>query len=123
MQQYRLNYPLLIGLIVGLVFTTGAVYLIHKYQINRNANVLMTSAAEYESQGKHQDAAEAYGNYLSVRPDDDAARVKYANAWADVTTDDNVLPEDFSRGVMVLEETVRNLPDEKALQRRLVDLY
>lgn len=123
MQQYRLNYPLLIGLIVGSVFATGAVYLIHKYQVNRNADVLMTSAAEYESQGKHQEAADAYGNYLSIRPDDDAARVKYANAWADVTMDDDVSPEDFSRGVMVLEETVRNVPDEKALQRRLVDLY
>ena len=70
MQQYRLNYPLLIGLIVGSVFATGAVYLIHKYQVNRNADVLMTSAAEAESQGKHQEAAEAYGNYLSIRPDD-----------------------------------------------------
>jgi tetratricopeptide (TPR) repeat protein len=123
MQQYRLNYPLLIGLMVGSVFVSGAVYLIHKYQINRNANALITEAADFESQGKHHDAADSYGNYLSIRPDDDAARVKFANAWADVTQEDSVSPEDFSRGVQVLEETVRTLPDEKALQRRLVDLY
>ena len=123
MQQYRLNYPLLIGMIVGFVFVSAAVFFIHKYQIDRNANALITEATDFETQGKHHDAADAYGNYLSIRPEDDAARIKYANAWGDVTLEDNVSPEDFSRGVGVLEETVRTLPNEKALQRRLVDLY
>jgi tetratricopeptide (TPR) repeat protein len=123
MQQYRLNYRLLISLGVGFVVASAAVYVLHKYQLNRNAKALLDQAVTAEEAGKHQDAADAYSNYLSIRPEDDAVRVKYANASGDVTEEDDVTPEDFGRGLMVMEETVRNLPDEKALQKRLVDMY
>jgi cellulose synthase operon protein C len=123
MQQYRVNYRLLIGLAIGLFVTSIAVYGLHKYQINRNATALLDEAAKHEADGKIQDAADAYNNYLSIRPEDDAIRVKFANAWGDVTEQDNVSPEDFGRGVQVMEETVRTLPDEKTLQKRLVDMY
>src|SRR5437667_1548018 len=123
MQQYRINYRLLISLGVGFVIASVAVYALHRFQLNRNAKALIAEAVNSEEAGKHQDAAEAYGNYLSIVPDDDAVRVKYANAWADVTEEDDVTPEDFGRGLMVMEETVRTLPDEKTLQKRLVDMY
>jgi cellulose synthase operon protein C len=123
MQQYRLNYRLLIGTAVGFVVASVMVYGLWKFQINRNASSLTKAAEEFEAEGNHHDAADAYGNYLSIRPDDDAVRLKYANAWGDVTEDDNVSPEDFGRGVLVMEETVRSLPDEKTLQKRLVDMY
>ncbi|HEY4233091.1 MAG TPA: hypothetical protein VGM76_06680, partial [Lacipirellulaceae bacterium] len=123
MQQYRVNYRLLIGLFIGFVITSTAVYWLHHFQINRNAKALLDEAAKAEEGGRHKDEADAYSNYLSIRPDDNEVRVKYANAWGDVTEDVNVSPEDFGKGLQAMEETVRTLPDEKALQKRLVDMY
>jgi tetratricopeptide (TPR) repeat protein len=123
MQQYRVNYRLLIGLAIGFVVASVAVYGLHSFQINRNAKALLVEAAKAEESGNHQDAADAYSNYLSIRPEDDAVRVKFANAWGDVTEESDVTPEEYGKGVQVMEETVRTLPDEKTLQKRLVDMY
>jgi len=43
MQQYRLNFTLLIGLIVGTLVVAAATYGLHKFQIERNADTLVAA--------------------------------------------------------------------------------
>jgi cellulose synthase operon protein C len=123
MQQYRVNYTLLIALVIGTLVASGAAFGLWKFQINRNAGSLITSAHEYENQGDIRKAAADYANYLSIRPDDDEVRVKLANMWAEVTALPDAKPEEVSRSIYMLEETVRKMPEQKELQRKLVDLY
>ena len=123
MQQYRVNYVLLIGLLVGSLITLVAAYSLWKFQINRNAGSLIEAATKAQEEGDLRAAAQDYGNYLSIRPKDEEVRVKLANVWIDVTEQPEVEPEDWGRSINYLEDTVRKLPEEKALQRRLVDLY
>lgn len=123
MQQYRVNYTLLIGLIVGTMICSGVVFGVWKYQINRNAGALIEEAEKNLAAEDYRDAAQNFGNYLTIRTDDDEARVQWANAWADVTTQPSMAPEDLMQAIAVMEEVVRMLPEEKELQRRLVDLY
>ena len=49
--------------------------------------------------------------------------MKLANLWVDVTEQPEVLPESWGRAINYLEDVVRNMPEEKAVQKRLVDLY
>ena len=44
MQQYRVNYGLLIGLIVGTLVVSVATFGLWRYQINRNAGSLIAAA-------------------------------------------------------------------------------
>ena len=44
MQQYRVNYPLLIGLIVGTLVTSGAVFGLWKFQMERKSGWLIGEA-------------------------------------------------------------------------------
>jgi tetratricopeptide (TPR) repeat protein len=123
MQQYRVNVNLLIGMVVGTVVVAGATYALWRYQLNRNADALIVSGEDAVKAGDPRQAAREYSNYLSIRPLDDKARVKLANLWIDVTEQPVVQPEDWGRSIAILEDTVRRLPNEKELQRRLVDLY
>ena len=123
MQQYRVNFGLLIGLIVGTLVVSVATYGLWKFQINRNAGSLIAAGEEAQKEGDLLTAVREYGNYLSIRPDDDAVHVKLANLWVDVTEQPEVLPEDWGRAINYLEDVVRHMPEEKAVQKRLVDLY
>src|SRR3990172_1144243 len=123
MQQYRVNYVLLSGMVVGMLVVTAATYVLWRFQINRNAGTLIATAAEAQKAGDLRAAAHEYQNYLSIRPKDNEVRVKLAHVWIDVTEQVEVEPEDWGRSIAYLEDTVRKLPDEKALQRRLVDMY
>ena len=70
-KQYRVNFTLLIGLVVGTLVASGAAFGLWKFQIERNAGSLITSAKEAEEKGEIREAASDYANYLSIRPDDD----------------------------------------------------
>ena len=67
MQRYRVNFPLLIGLVVGtLVLFVGAFFL-WRFQLNRNAGRLLTRAEEAREQGELGDSISLYSQYLSIR--------------------------------------------------------
>jgi tetratricopeptide (TPR) repeat protein len=122
MQQYRVNFSLLIGLLVGTVVCSGAVYGLWRFQIDRNAGALLSDADKAVEEGDYREAVRYYSNYISVRGGDEA-RVKLANAFADLAEQDDVAPEEFATARAVLENTVRLLPDATALQKRLAEFY
>ena len=128
MQQYRVNYSMLIGLLIGTVVCSGAVYGLWRFQINRKSGWLISEADKALKAGEIRDAKDYYEQYLSIRPKDHGVRVKYANAYADVSQLEDVSGEELGNSLKVLEATVRDsdiveLPEAKNLRGRLVDLY
>ncbi len=123
MQQYRVNFGLLIGLAVGMFVVSAATYGLHKFQIDRNADTLTAAGEQAQAEGDLKTAVQEYSNYLSIRPDDKEVQLKLANLWADVVEQAKFDPEDVGRAIGYLEEFVRQMPEEKAVQKRLVDLY
>jgi cellulose synthase operon protein C len=128
MQQYRVNYPLLIGLVVGTLVCSGGVYALWRFQIERKSGWL-TSEAETAIEAKnYSEAAKLYWQYLTIQPDDVAIRVEYARTYAKLSEQDDISAEDLNMAWRVLEGVVRDpdigqMPEAKDLQRRLVELY
>src|SRR5262245_44765687 len=120
-QQYRLNYPLLIGLIVGGLVATAGAYGLWRFQIGRKSDVLLAEAEKARDAGDSRGAAQYYANYLSIHGGDDEIRIKLANAWADRLEADDLQWEEVPWAMRVLESTVREMPDATKLQRRLVE--
>src|SRR5262245_27551921 len=122
-QQYRLNYPLLIGLAVGGMVATIGVYGLWKFQIERKSDVLLAEADKAREAKDYRSAAQYYQHYLSIHGSDDETRTKLAEAWADRLDADDVQVEEVGIAIRVLESTVREMPDAMKVQRRLVELY
>jgi len=128
MQHYRVNYPLLIGLVVGTLVCSGAVFGLWSFQMQRKSGWLFSEAKKAEEAKKHKDAVEYYGLYLAIHPEDKEARIALANAELDLTATDDATREDVGNALRVLEATLRDdkiaaLPASKPLRRRLINFY
>ncbi len=128
MQQYRVNYSLLIGLIVGTLVCSGAVYGLWRFQIDRKSGWLISEAEKARADGDLREATRYYWQYLTIRSQDDDARIKYAHACADLSEQDDVTPEELNTAWRALESTLRDrtiapTPEAKELRPRLVKLY
>jgi tetratricopeptide (TPR) repeat protein len=123
MQQYRVNYVLLIVLFVVGVVGTGTAYGLWRFQMQRHADTLYDAAIEAEEEGDVRTVVQYLSSYVSFKPEDMEARVKLANAYADLTEMDDVGFEEMGKALRVLEESVRKMPEERELQKRLVTLY
>lgn len=122
MQRYHVNYPLLIGLVVGTIVVIGGGYGIWKVQVERNAGRLMTRADEARAEGELLDAAKLYSQYLSIRKDDNEAMEKLANTYADIADAPKVEGKDIRIALGLLERTVLEQPNNQTLRRRLIDM-
>jgi tetratricopeptide (TPR) repeat protein len=123
MQQYRVNYALLVGLLAGAVVVTGLTYVVWKFQIKRRSDVLIVEAQKAYEQGDFRHAVQFYQQYVSIQPRDYPQRAKYAEAFADLAEQYDATPEERNLAVRVIESTLRELPDEKALRKRVAKLY
>lgn len=127
MQQYRVNYRLLIGLIVGSLVCSALVFGLWKFQIDRKSGVLISEAEKALEEGDVRRAVEFYGQYLTIRSDNDV-RMKYAQASAKLSELDDVKMPEFQLAWQTLESTVRDselgaLPESNELRRQLVKIY
>src|SRR6478672_11122486 len=128
MQQYRVNYSLLIGLVIGTFVCSGAVYGLWRFQIERKSGWLISEADRAAAEKDFRNAVQFYGQYLSIHPEDSEARLKFANANLDLADQDTAGADDLSYAMQMVEITLRNpkmvdLPETPALRRRLVNLY
>lgn len=123
MQQYRVNYGLLIGLIIATLVLIGGAFGVHHFQLDRNADILIETAQAAQKEGDLSKAADEYANYLSIRPDDDDVRLKLANLRIDITEQPVTKPEDIPIAIGFVEDVIRQMPEEKELQKRTVEMY
>src|SRR4051794_1148174 len=128
MQQYRVNYSLLIGLVVGTFVCSGGAYGLWRFQIERKSGWLISEADKAAAEKNYKDAVQFYGQYLSIHPDDSEARLKFANANLDLTEQDTATSDDYNFASQMVEIALRNpkmaeVAETPALRRRLVTLY
>lgn len=128
MQEYRVNYPLLIGLIIGTFVCSGAIYALHHFQNSRQADWLSRAAEKAVADKNYHEAVQYYQQYIAIMPEDKESRIKLGNAYLDLTELDDVAPEDISGAVQTLETILRNpimtdVPETPALRLRFARFY
>jgi hypothetical protein len=68
----RINVKLLVILAVGALFLVVGVHLLHAFQIDRNAGILLEQAKTARKEGDLREAFKRYHQYLKHRDDPDA---------------------------------------------------
>jgi tetratricopeptide (TPR) repeat protein/Flp pilus assembly protein TadD len=128
MQEYRINYTLLIGLVIGIFVSSGAIFGLHKFQNARQSGWLISEAEKSIANKNYHDAAQFYQQYITIHTDDTDVKLKYGNTYLDLITQDDVDPDEYSGALQALETMLRNPevaadPESKAVRRRLIDFY
>lgn len=123
MQRYRVNIPLLVGLVVGSIVVVGGAYGLYTFQKSRNANSLLDREQAARESGDTKGSIDLLVSYLRIRPGDEEAMVRLANVLADVAEEPTSEPVDIRKAMGHMETTIRDFPELDDLRRRLVDLY
>jgi tetratricopeptide (TPR) repeat protein len=121
MHRYRVNYRLLIGLLIGSFVAAGASYGMWRFQIDRNATRLLAKADEAE---KEKDVEETYKNlaqFLKLRPSDNEARVRLGKAALEYIKLEGGEDEKKREAYQALVSAVIST-DDAELRRELADL-
>ncbi|QDT71194.1 tetratricopeptide repeat protein [Lacipirellula limnantheis] len=129
MQRYRVNYPLLAGLVVGSVVLVVASFFLWRYQVDKNATRLIAKADAAEASGNLEEAFESLQQYVQLRPRETEARVRLGEVAIKITDDESLAPELRGKAFQIVVAAVRDSgsdPDfaepNKKLRRKLVDI-
>ncbi|BBO30654.1 tetratricopeptide repeat protein [Lacipirellula parvula] len=131
MQRYRVNYVLLIILVVGGILGTIGVHFLWRYQINKNADRLLAKAEAAEASGDIEAAFDSLQQYVQLRTDDDEALLSFGELAAKAVETDGLEMEVRAKGYGRLGEIVRetSVSESEAvragsakLRRKLIDL-
>ena len=114
----KLNLVFLTCLVTATLALSGAVYIVHGRQVQRNASALLDRAHKDEQQGQAAKAVEEMRQYLSLRPHDGEAWRSYARLLDETTKDSRRRDQVY----LVSEEALRQNPADPTLERRCVDL-
>ena len=74
----RINFKFLLILIVVAVVTFGGLFLLRRFQINRNAGGKLEIARQRLKEGKTAQAMELFAQYVELRPNDNEAFADYS---------------------------------------------
>ncbi len=114
----RINFKLLLILLVGIGLAGGGLYALRKLQISRNAEGKFELAKQRLAEGKAAEAMDLLGQYVALRPDDDAfaeySKLLLARAMAP-----GARRSDIDRAFGALEAAVRRKPEDDALRLEL----
>jgi tetratricopeptide (TPR) repeat protein len=113
----KLNAKLLLGLLLGSLLGTGAVFAIHHFQYGRIAESLLWQARHAEEQGKVRQQARYLQHYLEFNRHDLDAKARLAVLWAGDEFADS--PRERVKAVRLLDD-VLSQGDEKPVLRRLL---
>lgn len=117
----RVNYRLLLGLIIGLAVLGGAVLGLHRLQVNRNAGNLAALARQRLKQGKTGEALGLFARYLGLRPNDVAVQREYAELVLGQSLEIGASQNDLKRAYDSLEQAVRRNPEDDELRLKLAE--
>lgn len=121
MQRYRVNYVLLVSLVVGFFASAGAAYGLWKFQVERNAGRLLDNAAAAETKGDTQQAFESLDQYVQLRTKDLEARRRLGELAIKAAELPDVANDFRGRAYRTAVDAVQTTDDAK-LRRKLVDL-
>jgi hypothetical protein len=137
MQRYRVNYPLLAGLVIGFVLLAAGSFFLRRFQIDRNASRLLAKADAAEASGNLEEAFGSLLQYIQFRPREFDSKIRLGEVGVKLTEQEDLEPklrgEGFKAVVDVVrdtgnidetdpEETKRRREANAKLRRKLVDL-
>ncbi|MEM8865391.1 MAG: tetratricopeptide repeat protein [Planctomycetota bacterium] len=122
MQRYRVNYGLLIGLVVGVIAIGGGIYGLYLYQQSRNAGALIAEADAAEAAGDIRMAKGLLGRYINLREDDVDAFERWAWLSLEISRLPDAEPSERQKGYAALEAFIRKHPSYDEVRREIVDL-
>jgi cellulose synthase operon protein C len=114
----RLNFPLLVGLLLPAVAVGVGVSWLHGLQVRRNAGALLARADRAERDGDLGGAVKCLRLLLGYHPGHPTALAKLGTILVTLARTD----DDRMGAAQVLEQALRLGPDSPDLRRRLVDL-
>ena len=122
MERYRVNYTLLIGLVVGAVVLGGGGYVLLGIQASRNADSLLRQADEAEAAGEVREARGFLYKYTQLREDDIEADARLTRLMADIGQRRDSSPNERGVGYQKMESFISSNPGYNDIRRRLADL-
>lgn len=131
MQRYRVNYPLLAGLVIGSVIFAVASFFLWRYQVDKNAVRLLAKADAAEASGELEEAYKSLEQYVQFRSREVDAKLRLGEVAVKVTEQEDLEPtlrgKAFQTVVAVVRDTGNQDEEEyKAanakLRRKLVDI-
>ena len=127
MQRYRVNYPLLIGLVVAFVILAPATFFLWRFQVDRNADRLIAKADAAEASGDLEEAYESLGQYVKLRSKEEDAWRRLGAIAVKVAEDEELDMQLRGEAFSILTAAVRETDvdrdtDDSQLRRDLVDL-
>jgi tetratricopeptide (TPR) repeat protein len=117
----RINFKFLLILIVLVCVVAGAAFLVRRFQVSRNAGSKLEMARERLEEGKIADALFLFGQYVSLRPNDNAAFAEYSKLLLARATAPDATRNDVARAFNTLETAVRRNPDDDDLRQQLAE--
>jgi cellulose synthase operon protein C len=121
MQRYRVNYSLLIGLVVGFAVAAPALYFLWRYQVDRNADRLLAKAATAEAEGDYEQSFKSLDQYVQLRPNDADASRRLGESAFKVIELTKPEEETWAKAYQTAVTVVRD-SDDHELRRKLVDV-
>jgi tetratricopeptide (TPR) repeat protein len=116
----KINAKVLLGLLLGSLFATGAVFGIHRFQYDRIADSLLWQARRAEEQGQVKKQARYLQRYLEFHNKDLEQKARLAELWSG--EDFAEAPKLRSRAVHLLDDVLAQGEDKPELRRLLVKL-
>ena len=121
MQRYRINYRWLIGSFVTALVVAIVAFFVQRWQVERKAGYFLAKAEAAQAEGLTGEAYSFYRKYVKLRPKEDDARIKMANAAIEVVKSPDITMEERGRAFGVLDQTVRTT-DNSGLRRELAEI-
>lgn len=107
-------------MLASLVVVGVGGYVVHGYQVNRNATALLSRAEDAQAKGEFGLASSYFERYLGFVPTDGDALIRYGLLRSDPAFAKT--PRDMYRAMLVLEKVLYREPERHDLRRRIVHM-
>lgn len=118
----RVNLRLLVALALLLFGAVAGTYLLHRFQVRRNAEDMARQARRRLDEGDDEEAIKLLARYVGLRPDDGPRQREYAELLLRQVESGRASPRTVASTLAALEVTVRRESDDDALREKLATL-
>lgn len=110
----KLNVRWLVGIVISPIILGFFAFLLHEFQMQRNASVFVREAKRAQAEGRFDEAAAHLRRYVKLAPKDTEGLILYGNQLADLNN--------WGPAYLALEKAIVKAPDRSDVRRRLVEL-
>ncbi len=122
MASRRINFRMAILFVLLLAGAVGGIYVLHKFQVRRNAAALLATVDEKVAEGNPGGAIDPLLKYLTLRPADNQRHLQLAEILAELAFSREPSLDRWALTKEVLRTAVTRNPEEDDLREKLVIL-